>query len=207
MFKFFFLIFKKLLQKLKKKIQISSKISVFCQVISAAFCLFRGVLFDVDSCPTTFYCFLFYLTFFLLLFFLFISMYSLFGVWLQVFWTSLNTNAVSKNTSQPSNMLSVAELFARYCDSILKKSATAVSGGALEAILGRVGKVLRYLEDREGFQKQHRLLLSKRLLFGLTWGPEYEYSLLTKIKVKKTDYNLFCEFEIVEKFFFRVVIV
>ncbi|OQV25357.1 Cullin-1 [Hypsibius exemplaris] len=99
----------------------------------------------------------------------------------KVFWTTLNTNAVPKQAGTV--VISPAELIARYCDALLKKGTTPVTGGALEASLSRVGKILRYLEDREAFQKHHRLLLSKRLLFGLSWGPEYEYSLLQKIKV------------------------
>ncbi|CAL4956644.1 unnamed protein product [Urochloa decumbens] len=76
-----------------------------------------------------------------------------------------------------------AELFASYCDSILRKGGTEkLSDEAIEENLDKVVKLLTYISDKDLFIEFHRKKLGRRLLFDKSGNDEQERSLLSKLK-------------------------
>ncbi|KAF8676431.1 hypothetical protein HU200_046981 [Digitaria exilis] len=76
-----------------------------------------------------------------------------------------------------------AELFASYCDSILKKGGIEkLSDEAIEENLDKVVKILTYISDKDLFIEFHRKKLGRRLLFDKSGNDEQERSLLSKLK-------------------------
>ncbi|CAL5072266.1 unnamed protein product [Urochloa decumbens] len=76
-----------------------------------------------------------------------------------------------------------AELFACYCDSILRKGGTEkLSDEAIEENLDKVVKLLTYISDKDLFIEFHRKKLGRRLLFDKSGNDEQERSLLSKLK-------------------------
>ncbi|CAO2184574.1 unnamed protein product [Urochloa humidicola] len=76
-----------------------------------------------------------------------------------------------------------AELFASYCDSILRKGGSEkLSDEAIEENLDKVVKLLTYISDKDLFIEFHRKKLGRRLLFDKSGDDEQERSLLSKLK-------------------------
>ncbi|CAN6183699.1 unnamed protein product [Urochloa humidicola] len=76
-----------------------------------------------------------------------------------------------------------AELFASYCDSILRKGGTEkLSDEVIEENLDKVVKLLTYISDKDLFIEFHRKKLGRRLLFEKSGNDELERSLLSKLK-------------------------
>ncbi|RCV25453.1 hypothetical protein SETIT_5G167900v2 [Setaria italica] len=76
-----------------------------------------------------------------------------------------------------------AELFASYCDSILRKGGIEkLSDEAIEGNLEKVVKLLSYISDKDLFVEFHRKKLGRRLLFDKNGNDELERSLLAKLK-------------------------
>ncbi|CAO2203520.1 unnamed protein product [Urochloa humidicola] len=76
-----------------------------------------------------------------------------------------------------------AELFASYCDSILRKGGTEkLSDEAIEENLDKVVKLLTYISDKDLFIEFHRKKLGRPLLFDKSGDDEQERSLLSKLK-------------------------
>ncbi|CAO2162479.1 unnamed protein product [Urochloa humidicola] len=76
-----------------------------------------------------------------------------------------------------------AELFASYCDSILRKGGSEkLSDEAIEENLDKVVKLLTYISDKDLFIEFHRKKLGRRLLFDKSGNDEQERSLLSKLK-------------------------
>ncbi|TVU20871.1 hypothetical protein EJB05_30472 [Eragrostis curvula] len=78
-----------------------------------------------------------------------------------------------------------AELFASYCDSILRKGGIVkLSDEAIEENLDTVVKLITYIRDKDLFFEFHRLVkkLGRRLLFEKVGNEEHERSMLSKLK-------------------------
>ncbi|XP_062208429.1 cullin-1-like [Phragmites australis] len=76
-----------------------------------------------------------------------------------------------------------AELFATYCDSILRKGGIEkLSDEAIEVNLDKVVKLLTYISDKDLFVEFHRKKLGRRLLFEKSGSDELERSMLSKLK-------------------------
>ncbi|KAG2597627.1 cullin-1-like [Panicum virgatum] len=76
-----------------------------------------------------------------------------------------------------------AELFASYCDNILRKGGIEkLSDEAIEENLDKVVKLLTYISDKDLFIEFHRKKLGRRLLFDKSGNDEQERSLLSKLK-------------------------
>ncbi|KAL5220115.1 hypothetical protein ABZP36_024828 [Zizania latifolia] len=78
---------------------------------------------------------------------------------------------------------SSAELFAAYCDTIVRKAGSEkLSDEAVEETLEKVVKLLTYISDKDLFVEFHRKKLGRRLLFERNTNDEHEKILLSKLK-------------------------
>eukprot|EP00794_Sanderia_malayensis_P003072 gene3072-3536_t len=92
---------------------------------------------------------------------------------------SINNNSVTKQAGSSSKS---PELLARYCDSVLKKSAKNPEETELEDILNSVMVVFKYIEDKDVFQKFYSKLLAKRLVYQNSASDDAEASMISKLK-------------------------
>ncbi|KAI9262321.1 Cullin [Phascolomyces articulosus] len=89
----------------------------------------------------------------------------------------VNRNKVCKNSTSKS-----PELLARYCDSLLKKSAKNPEENELEDVMNSIMTVFKYVEDKDVFQKFYSRMLAKRLVNGTSASDDAEGSMISKLK-------------------------
>ncbi|KAI8068663.1 Cullin [Gongronella butleri] len=89
----------------------------------------------------------------------------------------VNRNKVCRTSASKS-----PELLARFCDSLLKKSAKNPEENELEDVLNSVMTVFKYVEDKDVFQKFYSKMLAKRLVNGNSASDDAEGSMISKLK-------------------------
>ncbi|GAB5589452.1 ubiquitin ligase (cullin) of SCF [Umbelopsis nana] len=89
----------------------------------------------------------------------------------------VNRNRVCKTSTSKS-----PELLARFCDSLLKKSAKNPEENELEDVLNGTMTVFKYVEDKDVFQKFYSKMLAKRLVNGSSASDDAEASMISKLK-------------------------
>ncbi|ORY98895.1 Cullin [Syncephalastrum racemosum] len=89
----------------------------------------------------------------------------------------VNRNKVCKASSSKS-----PELLARFCDSLLKKSAKNPEENELEDVLNSIMTVFKYVEDKDVFQKFYSKMLAKRLVHDTSASDDAEGSMISKLK-------------------------
>jgi len=92
----------------------------------------------------------------------------------------VNSNAVTDASTNP--MSKSAELIARYCDFLLKKSSKISEETELEDILADIMIIFQYLESKDVFQKFYSSMLAKRLVEHLSMSEDAEASMISKLK-------------------------
>ncbi|CAD6187857.1 unnamed protein product [Caenorhabditis auriculariae] len=94
----------------------------------------------------------------------------------------INSNAVT--TRSPSSQIGnkSAELLARYCDQLLRKSSKNTEESDLEGQLVRIMIVFKYIDDKDVFLKFYTKLFSKRLITEISASDDAETALITKLK-------------------------
>ncbi|XP_029039032.1 cullin-2 isoform X2 [Osmia bicornis bicornis] len=102
----------------------------------------------------------------------------------QAFITALDKacSAVINHRPVPRQPARAPELLAKYCDSLLKKSAKATSEGEIEEKLGRCITVFKYLDDKDVFQKFYARMLAKRLIHQQSQSMDAEESMIDRLK-------------------------
>lgn len=93
----------------------------------------------------------------------------------------VNTNAVTKQANGSKSSKS-PELLARYCDSLLKKSAKNPEESELEDILNSVMVIFKYVEDKDVFQKFYSKMLAKRLVQQNSASDDAEAMVISKLR-------------------------
>ena len=73
--------------------------------------------------------------------------------------------------------------FARFCDSLLKKSAKTVEESELEVLLTGAVTLFKFLNDKDVFQKFYTDALAKRLVNQKSASDDAEGSMISKLKV------------------------
>lgn len=101
----------------------------------------------------------------------------------------VNKNAV---TIAANNSSKSPELLARYCDSLLKKSAKNPEEDELEETLNQVLIVFKYIEDKDVFQKFYIKMLAIRLVHHTSASDDAEAYMISKL-------NQTCGFEYTSK--------
>eukprot|EP00051_Salpingoeca_urceolata_P032720 m.17039 g.17039 ORF g.17039 m.17039 type:complete len:751 (-) comp5374_c0_seq1:205-2457(-) len=91
----------------------------------------------------------------------------------------VNDNAITKRAKQSAKS---PELLAKYCDSLLKKSAKNPEEDDLEALLNDLMIVFKYIEDKDVFQKFYSKMLAKRLVYDTSASDDAERSMVSKLK-------------------------
>jgi len=91
----------------------------------------------------------------------------------------INSNAITK---QAGNSSKSPELLARYCDSLLKKSAKNPEESELEDILNSVMIIFKYVEDKDVFQKFYSKMLAKRLVQQNSASDDAEATVISKLR-------------------------
>lgn len=74
-----------------------------------------------------------------------------------------------------------AELVARYCDSLLKKSKTAET--EIDTKLTNSITIFKYIEDKDVYQKFYSRMLAKRLIHEQSQSMDIEETMINRLKV------------------------
>ena len=91
----------------------------------------------------------------------------------------VNSNSVTKQVQSSSKS---PELLARYCDTLLKKSAKNPEESELEDILNSVMVIFKYVEDKDVFQKFYSKMLARRLVQQNSASDDAEASVISKLR-------------------------
>ncbi|RKO95905.1 hypothetical protein CAUPRSCDRAFT_12394, partial [Caulochytrium protostelioides] len=85
--------------------------------------------------------------------------------------------------SGPSSRVSGAEILAKFCDVLLKKSPKSAHTGVddVEAQLRTVVGLFKYVESKDLFQKCYARALSRRLIFDQSVSEDAEISMVSKL--------------------------
>ncbi|CAG0902644.1 unnamed protein product [Darwinula stevensoni] len=75
-----------------------------------------------------------------------------------------------------------AELLARYCDMLLKKSSKSMSESEVDEKLARAIIIFRYIDDKDVFQKFYAKMLSRRLIHQLSMSMDAEEAMINRLK-------------------------
>lgn len=71
---------------------------------------------------------------------------------------------------------------AKYCDSLLKKSAKGATESEIEEKLARSITVFKYVDDKDVFQKFYARMLAKRLIHQLSQSMDAEEAMIDRLK-------------------------
>lgn len=74
-----------------------------------------------------------------------------------------------------------AEMVAKYCDSLLKKSKTTET--EIDAKLAKSITIFKYIEDKDIYQKFFSRNLAKRLIHEQSQSMECEEAMINRLKV------------------------
>ncbi|CAD6243262.1 GSCOCG00012654001-RA-CDS [Cotesia congregata] len=74
------------------------------------------------------------------------------------------------------------ELLAKYCDSLLKKSAKGISESEIDDKLAKSIIVFKYVDDKDVFQKFYARMLAKRLIHQQSQSMDAEETMIDRLK-------------------------
>ncbi|CAI2348285.1 unnamed protein product [Caenorhabditis sp. 36 PRJEB53466] len=94
----------------------------------------------------------------------------------------INSNAVTRRAPANSQLTKSAELLARYCDQLLRKSSKMPDERELEDLLNKIMIVFKYIDDKDVFSKFYTKMFSKRLINDLSASDEAEANFISKLK-------------------------
>jgi len=75
-----------------------------------------------------------------------------------------------------------AEIIAKYCDTLLKKSNKGLTESEIDDKLSKSIVIFKYVEDKDVFQKFYSRHLAKRLIQGLSVSMELEELMINRLK-------------------------
>lgn len=84
-----------------------------------------------------------------------------------------------QNAKQPCRS---PELLAKYCDSLLKKSAKGISESETDDKLAQSITIFKYIDDKDVFQKFYARMLAKRLIHGQSMSMDAEEGMINRLK-------------------------
>lgn len=89
-------------------------------------------------------------------------------------------NVINKRPTEK-QLCRSAELVAKYCDSLLKKSKTTES--EIDAKLTSSITIFKYIEDKDVYQKFYSRMLAKRLIHEQSQSMDAEEVMINRLKV------------------------
>ncbi|XP_076327537.1 cullin-2-like isoform X2 [Tachypleus tridentatus] len=89
---------------------------------------------------------------------------------------------VINHRTNPKHPCRSPELLAKYCDSLLKKSAKGISESEIEDKLSQSVTVFRYIDDKDIYQKFYAKMLAKRLIHSQSMSMDLEETMINKLK-------------------------
>ncbi|XP_051172711.1 cullin-2 [Leptopilina boulardi] len=102
----------------------------------------------------------------------------------QVFGGALDKacSALVNHRPGPRQPSRAPELLAKYCDSLLKKSAKGATESEIEEKLASSITVFKYVDDKDIFQKFYARMLAKRLIHQLSQSMDAEEAMIDRLK-------------------------
>ncbi|CAI5444276.1 unnamed protein product [Caenorhabditis angaria] len=94
----------------------------------------------------------------------------------------MNKNEVTKKAPASQQNSKSAELLARYCDQLLKKSSKMPDENELEELLNKIMIIFKYIDDKDVFSKHYTKFFSKRLINEMSASDEAEANFIQKLK-------------------------
>ncbi|CAB3403473.1 unnamed protein product [Caenorhabditis bovis] len=94
----------------------------------------------------------------------------------------INANAVTKRAPPSQTNSKSAELLARYCDQLLRKTAKMPDERELDEMLDKIMIAFKYIDDKDVFSKFYTKMFSKRLINEISASDEAEASFISKLK-------------------------
>jgi cullin 2 len=73
---------------------------------------------------------------------------------------------------------------AKYCDSLLKKSAKGISESEIDEKLAQSITIFKYIDDKDVFQKFYARMLAKRLIHSQSQSMDAEEAMINRLKVR-----------------------
>ncbi|XP_013788491.1 cullin-2-like [Limulus polyphemus] len=74
------------------------------------------------------------------------------------------------------------EFLAKYCDSLLKKSAKGISESEIEDKITQSITVFKYIDDKDIYQKFYSKMLARRLIHSQSMSMDLEETMINKLK-------------------------
>ncbi|XP_015111572.1 cullin-2 [Diachasma alloeum] len=90
--------------------------------------------------------------------------------------------AVVNHRSTSKSPARAPELLAKYCDTMLKKSAKGVSEADIDDKLAKSITVFKYVDDKDVFQKFYARMLAKRLIHQQSQSMDAEEAMIDRLK-------------------------
>ncbi|XP_046984562.1 cullin-2 [Schistocerca americana] len=84
--------------------------------------------------------------------------------------------------SNPKIMCRSPELLAKYCDSLLRKSAKGMSDTEIDDRLAQSITIFKYIDDKDVFQKFYSRMLAKRLIHQQSQSMDAEEAMINRLK-------------------------
>ncbi|CAF1263297.1 unnamed protein product [Adineta steineri] len=99
----------------------------------------------------------------------------------KVYAKFVKQNPILRRTS---NMMTPEEIFARYCDKLLRKRSKAVKNDDWNEKLNNIMIIFNYLNDKYLFMIFYQKMLQERLIYQLSVSKSYEELLISEFKNK-----------------------
>jgi len=74
------------------------------------------------------------------------------------------------------------ELLAKYCDTLLKKSAKGISESEVDDKLAQSITVFKYLDDKDIYQRFYQRMLARRLIYSQSMSMDMEEAMINRLK-------------------------
>ncbi|XP_074658807.1 cullin-2-like [Tubulanus polymorphus] len=91
-------------------------------------------------------------------------------------------SSVINHKSNPKIMCKSPELLAKYCDTLLKKSAKGMSESEIDDKLNSSITVFKYLDDKDIYQRFYARMLARRLIYGQSMSMDAEEAMINRLK-------------------------
>ena len=79
---------------------------------------------------------------------------------------------------------------AKYCDTLLKKSAKGMSESEVDDKLAQSITVFKYLDNKDIYQRFYQRMLARRLIYSQSMSMDMEEAMINRLKVGISNENI-----------------